>query len=565
MPTQLPIGDHCAGRKTDGFCTPKEDKMVQRMRVPPRRVIPIIFLPGIMGSNLRMSPAVQQMLGKTNNIAWRPDRIMEMLPLVNAAPILRQQIWNPEETEVDVFDPVNGSTGDRNETAEKRHYISDIDIDLLNVGRSPLLVDDLPTQTPRRTKEDKARLRGWSEVYFGSYGQVLKYCEEWLNSPATSSRWRAMCEKSPADWEAVAQSKLTPLTQNEIAQALEGCFFPVHAMGYNWLRSNSESALAIRERILKLIHQYQQDGYICKKVILLTHSMGGLVARAAIHPDIGDLGSSILGVVHGVMPATGAPAAYKRMRCGFEEQWFGLHPAPKILGNSGDEVTPVLGNSMGGLELLPSKAYGNGWLRIRQGKVLFDRFPKNGDPYEEIYKLKDRWYGLLRPEWLNPAGMKGSGIELTVQLLDGARRFHDTIESTYHENSFAHYGVDSARPSWETVTWNLKRNVRSANWHGLKIASDSGNGRLSLYSSDEDGGRGEEVDAVLDDSDGIGDETVPSRSADHQWKSAKFKGVFRQSGYEHQASYSNNQVLEATLYSIVRIAATMKWGDDANS
>ena len=195
MPTQLPLGDQCAGRKTGGFCTPKEDKIVQKMKVPPRRVIPIIFLPGIMGSNLRMSAATQQALGKSNNIAWRPDRILEMLPLANATPILRQQMWNPDETEVDIYDPLHGSTGTSNETVDERHYIGGINIDLSNAEESPLLVDDLPTQIPQRTKEDKARLRGWGEVYFRSYGLVLQYCEKWLNSSVTSNKWREICQK----------------------------------------------------------------------------------------------------------------------------------------------------------------------------------------------------------------------------------------------------------------------------------------------------------------------------------------------------------------------------------
>jgi len=52
---------------------------------------------------------------------------------------------------------------------------------------------------------------------------------------------------------------------------------------------------------------------------------------------------------------------------------------------------------------------------------------------------------------------------------------------------------------------------------------------------------------------------VPVKSADHQRRSGMFKGLFRQSGYEHQSSYRDPRVVAATLYSIVRIAQQAKW------
>jgi hypothetical protein len=48
-------------------------------------------------------------------------------------------------------------------------------------------------------------------------------------------------------------------------------------------------------------------------------------------------------------------------------------------------------------------------------------------------------------------------------------------------------------------------------------------------------------------------------SAKHQLHSGKFKGIFRQTGYEHQDSYKTHGALRSTLYRLVRIAHTMKW------
>jgi hypothetical protein len=39
------------------------------------------------------------------------------------------------------------------------------------------------------------------------------------------------------------------------------------------------------------------------------------------------------------------------------------------------------------------------------------------------------------------------------------------------------------------------------------------------------------------------------------------KGVFRQTGYEHQDSYNNERALNSTLYSVLKIAARMWWAD----
>jgi hypothetical protein len=54
---------------------------------------------------------------------------------------------------------------------------------------------------------------------------------------------------------------------------------------------------------------------------------------------------------------------------------------------------------------------------------------------------------------------------------------------------------------------------------------------------------------------------VPLRSAEHQLHSGKFSGIFRQTGYEHQGSYADDNALRSTLYSLVRIISAMKWSE----
>lgn len=87
LPTQfLPDGRQVG----EGYFTPREDRIGQEFSFAPERVIPVIFLPGIMGSNLRLAPQRQRELRKNNNIAWNMDRLGEALRMGNLPPDQRQ-------------------------------------------------------------------------------------------------------------------------------------------------------------------------------------------------------------------------------------------------------------------------------------------------------------------------------------------------------------------------------------------------------------------------------------------------------------------------------------------
>jgi broad specificity phosphatase PhoE len=553
------------GTVVNGFVTPKEDRIPQIHSIPPKRVLPIIFIPGIMGSNLRMSAARQETLKAKNNIAWRPDNLSVTLGHVNDTPRERQLRLDPEATELDIYDPINNPTGNAEETADRRNRAVQTKFVYSAIRRldGPLLQADLPGTPNPKTQDQKARERGWGEVYFDSYQEILTTCEHRLNAAFTYGSMDLYLEKSikgvpPSEWQAHSHPPLKELDEKTMRDTIKGCWFPVHAMGYNWLKGNGESGVVMAKRINALIKSYQENGFQCEKVILVTHSMGGLVARAIIHPDIGKLNDQVLGVIHGVMPAMGAGTAYKRMRCGFE----GNGISTRILGPLGTHVTAVLANSQGGLELLPSCAYGDHWLQVKQKGVTLKSLPENGDPYEEIYKIRNKWYGLLREDWINPADDESIGFEKTAQLLDRAKSFHSSIANTYHDQSYGHYGADPKRMAWHHVIWDVKTEAKISSTDLLRIVMDDAKGKMRLVAPSIRSAADSilpEFEVTLQDASEPGDQTVPLHSADAQFKSGKFKGIFRQTGYEHQASYSHSAVLAATLYSLFQIASTMKW------
>lgn len=172
------------GTIAQGFVTPSHDRIPQVQCIPPSRVIPIVFIPGIMGSNLRMSAARQNLLGQGNNISWRPDNSTVTAKQYDDSPAERQLRLDPRNTEVDTYDPINNVTGNIKETADKRSE----DVRYSNGYGGwrrldgPLLQSDVPGSKNPRTQDQKARERGWGEIYFGSYQSILAMCENKLNT-----------------------------------------------------------------------------------------------------------------------------------------------------------------------------------------------------------------------------------------------------------------------------------------------------------------------------------------------------------------------------------------------
>lgn len=536
--------------------------------LPPNSVIPVIVVPGIMGTNLRARcrPRLGRKQDERNSLAkpgqgvWRAPNckqqgLREAYRWDRRAPKDRQKLLDPATLEVDDDGPIVLSA------SEGGYVLSEADV----------------------------RLRGWGEVHADSYGGLLYALQTRLNqtfgfNDVSKTRfvqphWKKLMLLDPKE----RGMNLEPLTESQLEKHAQH-YFPAYAVGYNWLDDCTASSLRLEQRILDIIESWKNAKRRCSKVILVTHSMGGLVARACAKriPD------KIAGVIHGVMPALGAPAAYRRLACGTEasspsngamDDLSGL-AISKILGDTPEMTTPVLATAPGALGLLPNQLYPQPWLHIRvmmsvglqpavhggRGDTIRQRetpvdylhMPnaKVSNPYD-LYRDMTSWYRMINPLLADPAGKyrrQSGGVESAIKsALAAAESFHRSLGEYYHPNTYAFYGIDPGKLSYGQLRWSAPRRTGSttaltpANVAAAKpIQNANGNARHVVVEGKS------ELHFVPDPQDSAGDGTVPHQSG--VGPAGKVKQVFATRGYDHQDAYNDEQMLMLTLRLIVRIA-----------
>ena len=580
--------------------TETPDTIRHDVTVPPGKVIPVIFLPGVMGSNLRMSKVRQNELKRPDNRAWRPDDLVDKSGKVaivtgygmggwlkNATPQERQLIFDPNETEVEYyhytenkgrFDP----EGKETLAADARHQNVPDDLDPI-----PPLISNRASRSngkgnsraagPARieTPAQIARWRGWSEVLFaGAYGEILKNAENYLNNMLVKGKVNPIWQDVFADPRSFGAASGAPIGEADLRR-IASCWYPVHAMGYNYMVSNAKSAKVIAERIRGLVKGYQNRGFKCDEVIVVTHSMGGLLGRALLHPSYGkllnDKSVKVLGMYHNVMPTMGAASAYKRMRFGFQEKWgYVASLEASVLAIDGRHATAILANTPAPLEMLPGPAYGEDWLKVVDvsGKTLWS-WPREGaTALDSIYlQPASAWWRLVNPLWVNPANVSkklGGGLKNVYMRLEVANKFLHSIERTFHPtNCYASFGASLEQLSFGEIVFRAAEAwIPFAKKSGdpvpspetWKLLTDDGKGMLTVQAGDR------KLALYLQKPSAAGDQTVPSeRSAKHIKGTLFAHGKEKGQDYEHQSSYSNQNVLTSMLYSLVQIAKTAKW------
>lgn len=501
------------------FLSPIDFKTGARIEVAPMRVIPVVFVPGIMGSNLRKK-------GRPNEKVWNaPNKPAQDIGAAGSGYASkareRQLAFVPEEAEVDPDGPISVHHG-------------------------------MPHLNERVLRE-----RGWGTVHQDSYGDFLKYLEYQLSHVFQDKKpygdWFAVLQQQDAQrWGAHKAAAFDPVTEDELRQLVR-IRFPVYAVGYNWLQSNELSARYLAQKIEEILLQWPKP-HRCEKVLVVTHSMGGLVARRCSQfiPD------KILGVVHGVMPALGAAAAYKRMRAGFEGA------AALVLGWNEAEATASIANAPGPLELLPQPSYNGGkpWLQLQardagRGGAYATQWLPQSDPYADIYEkdAKTCWYGLVNSDLIDPAQLHLAIGKIPwdryIENLRVTQRFHARLGVHYHHQTRAYYGNDPEHATWGSVCWHtpdLPRETTPDMTKGKDPKSD-GSGTIDLILADT------EISFKIRKPDANGDGTVPAAaSGNAPTHSPDVHQCYGLNGFDHQFSFNNRTVRLVSLHSLAKMA-----------
>ncbi|MCW3609112.1 esterase/lipase family protein [Burkholderia cenocepacia] len=600
--------------------TPASDTRQKELLCDVRPIIPVIFLPGIMGSPLINTDTGDEM--------FFPPNTDGMLGDAGALPALIGMWFKGASTRETQFDPT---------------VASPTPLGPIRAGKQQK--DDKEDQY---VDEVEARRRGWGSVYRSSYQPMLAWLEEQLNEPKymgkhkgawietdpDGKKWtlKPVLGTEPADYgatDAGAQGRGQAITEESaVFEHFAKYRYRVYAIGYNWLQSNEKSAKDVIEGLnvkdkktgkttrlmgIKEIIAENHSG----KAIILTHSMGGLVARMAI--AMHGAADLMHGVFHNVLPATGAPIAAKRFRTGGGSEG-GLNGFINgaLLGSNADEFVAVAANAPGALELLPMPDYHNSepwWIFARLNGEPVMKLPKDGNSYDDVF-TNPKWYGLV-PEQssslLDPAGIVKDRLDKSIKKKTVLENFKDTIKTVvtnqnniiniYHDRTYVTYGDGALRPrgsassgeshgkpaiekgkklndllAWGTVVWKgnipagvTEEELRAARFLGEKH-DDSHSGTLRVHLDSRNVTVEFEVQKVAKlppgseapdpEKNGIvpGDGTVPVWSAEAPARGADggaapgVQMVFDQGGYVHQESYNHPWARWALLYSIVQIA-----------
>lgn len=360
--------------------------------------MPIIFVPGIMGSRLRRTGG---------RLVWDPDNGID---------------WNPFAASQGSL-AANAMAGAR---TKRRNLVGPPGTGF----RSGYLQVD--RGRPDGNLDQERIDRGWGGLHQDSYFQFMMWLDVVAEQPSTAG--------------------------TDVPARCHARKYEAFAHPYNWTDDNRNSgrdlARTVASAVARTTEKWARDPDVrILKPVIVTHSMGGLVSRAytQIHGGAGD----VHGVIHGAMPTDGAPAAYKRMLAGFEDA------ARFVLGADQAQVTATAGNMPGALQLLPNSQHksvdgSTDWLRLINRNGSARRSHPSGDPYSEIYTEARTWWRLIHQQYLDPEGdpTGRAARAQSMRQIAKARQFDQAMSSNgFHPNTRMFYSDDAGHKAWDKVEW----------------------------------------------------------------------------------------------------------------
>jgi pimeloyl-ACP methyl ester carboxylesterase len=294
----------------------------------------------------------------------------------------------------------------------------------------------------------------------------------WLNLTA-DEKWKLLNSGNPATiidefknngWDALVKNFYHPFLdflKDKAKDKIGGAKAPVYAVGYDWRQSCATSGTYLETRIDGILKENKG----ADKVILITHSMGGLVSRAVMRKSPA-LMSKVLGVAHVAQPVAGSVALYRRLFTGMNHKWDGDEDTVKVLGNSPYEFIVPMSGILGVFELFPTHQY----------RYLPPDSPENPQS-PDIAKIRGPWEspekgstdplgrtvysrGIAMKRYLDPEsppglfnlklhGSKDKGVTDRTQSgiqqgIVSADAFHENLGLSLHYNSWMIYGTGEA-------------------------------------------------------------------------------------------------------------------------
>lgn len=278
----------------------------RRHRIQIRRVeVPIVLVPGVMGTRMKIGVPTSWLDWfdfTIDDITWNPD-----VKGVGSFLGFSELLGAPVEAQARVMDIDGGSTAtviDENENA---------------VSGNPVNGSSGPVE---RTYLDGSRVRNDGGCLAMSYDPFVRY--------------------------------LLPRT------AIGPFAFPLYCLGYDWRQSNADSGEGLARQLETIISQTKSKD---PRLIIITHSMGGLAMRSCLKNHRG-LADRVLAAIHTFHPVTGAAVMYRRVFTGarLDTPWSSLdgwlnRAFNNVLGDTAEKFAKITSGMAGPFELLPGQAF----------------------------------------------------------------------------------------------------------------------------------------------------------------------------------------------------------------
>jgi hypothetical protein len=324
------------------------------------------------------------------------------------------------------------------------------DLNTINVTKVPLIFVpgvmgsrlDFPPTTLHWDPDNVGLMKAWAYMSADTMRLKISAIDQGATVATTLAEGIPALDsgsESGRGWEGVAWAFYGGFLQTLNRRSWGGAICPVYAVGYDWRQSNFVSGRRLGQEVNRILKKEQVE-----QVIIITHSMGGLVTRAAVH-SVEGFSARVLGIVHVVQPASGGAVLYRRFFTGATPDF---DDEPKhfryIIGSSAKSTAAIMSALVGPMQLLPTATYrdlsgdaNTGWLFCNASSG--DKIGWQADVFD-LYKSSDSPPGLIR----HADYSKGSAREVKTDLMlrvFSAKNFHEALKLEKHPNTWSIYGI----------------------------------------------------------------------------------------------------------------------------